>query len=98
MDNSEFKMDNSEFKMDNSKFKIVNMKLLNTWVYDIKLNKDCTICRTNLNYNSIYNQEKGKDSYVVNGECGHTFHYECIESWIKTYNNCPICSKTWNYK
>ena len=24
--------------------------------------------------------------------CGHSFHLECIKSWIKTSSRCPICS------
>jgi len=84
--------------MNNSKFEILDTKLLSTWCYNLKTNTDCTICRTDLNNNSIYAQEKGTDSYVVVGECNHAFHYECIESWIKTTNKCPICFKPWIYK
>lgn len=25
--------------------------------------------------------------------CGHTFHIECIEYWLKDNTNCPICRK-----
>jgi hypothetical protein len=80
-----------------SKFKINNIRLLNTWCYDLN-NTDCTICRTNLNTNSIYSQEKNKDSVVVSGMCGHSFHYECISPWIKINNSCPICSANWIYQ
>jgi hypothetical protein len=87
-----------------SKFKINKLTLLNTWCYNLKNNTDCTICRTNLNCNSIYAEEKGIDSYVVSGMCGHSFHKECIENWLKPSNSfsnsrhCPICSTTWVYK
>lgn len=80
-----------------SKFKIKNVKLLSTWCYNLKSNTDCTICRISLNSNSIYAQEKGHDSYVVTGMCGHSYHYECIEPWIKTNPHCPICSEKWAY-
>jgi hypothetical protein len=80
-----------------SKFKINNIKLLGTWCYNLN-NTDCTICRTNLNNNSIYSQEKKQDSKVVSGMCGHSFHYECINPWIKINNHCPICSSQWIFQ
>ena len=40
----------------------------------------------------------GIDSFVVTGLCGHSFHYDCIDPWIKTNKFCPICSSIWNYK
>lgn len=79
------------------KFEIKNIKLLNSWVYNLCSNTDCTICRCNLNSESIYAQEKCIDSYVVSGVCGHSFHYECINPWIAVQPNCPICSVKWTY-
>mgnify|MGYP006105761839 CR=1 FL=1 len=81
-----------------SKFKINSVRLLSTWCYNLKTNTDCTICRTSLNANSIYAQEKGADSYVVSGMCGHSFHHECIDPWAKTSQHCPICSSKWVYQ
>jgi hypothetical protein len=81
-----------------SKFKIVKVNILSSWCYNLPNNIDCTICRCNLNCDSIYAQEKGVESYVVTGLCGHSFHYDCIEPWIKTSNYCPICSIKWSYK
>jgi hypothetical protein len=80
-----------------SKIKINNIRLLNSWCYNLKNNTDCTICRCNLNCNSFYAQEKGTESNVVFGICGHTFHYECIDPWIKSNPHCPICSSKWTY-
>lgn len=43
--------------------------------------------------------DKGLDSYVVQGICCHSFHYECIKQWVETDNkHCPICFKQWIYK
>lgn len=83
------------------KFKINKITLLSTWCHNLQNNTDCTICRTNLNCNSIY--AKDKESIVVSGMCGHSFHNECIESWLNPTNGfsnkqCPICSTKWVYK
>jgi hypothetical protein len=84
--------------MNNNKFKINKINILSSWCYNLPNNVDCTICRSNLNCNSIYAQEKGTDSYVVTGVCGHSFHYDCIDPWVKNNKFCPICSVNWNYK
>jgi RING-box protein 1 len=80
-----------------SKFTINKVNMINLWCYNLKFNSDCTICRCNLNTNSIYADEKGTNSYVVSGMCGHSFHYECINPWIKSNINCPLCPSKWCY-
>jgi hypothetical protein len=80
-----------------SPFKIKQLNISSTWVYNVPTNTDCTICRCNLSTPSIYNQEKGIDSYVVSGDCLHSFHQECIKPWVDKNKSCPICSKNWNY-
>lgn len=77
---------------------INNVRLLSFWSYNLTTNTDCTVCRCNLNTNSIYAQDKGKDSIVVSGVCGHSFHYECIQPWIKINPICPICSTPWTFQ
>lgn len=81
-----------------TKFKVVNINLVNCWGYNLQFNTDCTICRCNLNATSLYNQDKGIDSQIADGICGHTFHYECIKPWIDKNKHCPICSSQWQYK
>lgn len=81
-----------------SKFTINRVRLLNTWGYNLPSNTDCTICRCNLNTPSLYNQDKGVDSIIVDGICGHSFHDECIKPWINKNKHCPICSSVWNFK
>jgi hypothetical protein len=46
---------------------------------------------------SLYNQEKGIDSYVVSGACNHSFHYECIKPWVEKNKYCPICFQKWEF-
>jgi hypothetical protein len=79
-----------------NKFTINNIRILSSWNYNLSTNVDCTICRCNLNVNSLYNQEKGLDSEVIQGTCGHAFHSECIIPWIVKNKHCPICSSIWS--
>lgn len=81
-----------------NKFKVNSIKILSSWGYNLPLNVDCTVCRCNLNTNSLYYQDKQLESYVVEGVCGHSFHYECIDPWVKKNNHCPICSTQWAYR
>ena len=82
-----------------SKFTIKNVNILGTYSYNLPNNTDCTICRCSLNEQSLHNQEKGIDSKVVIGICGHSFHIECITPWISARNkNCPICAQLWTVK
>lgn len=33
--------------------------------------------------------EKGDEVYQVN--CGHHFHKNCLEEWLRNTANCPVC-------
>ncbi|PKA47554.1 RING-H2 finger protein ATL38 [Apostasia shenzhenica] len=45
-------------------------------------NMQCTVCL--LEY-----QEK--DLYRVLPYCGHDFHADCIDTWLKQHSTCPVC-------
>lgn len=77
------------------KFIVNHIKILSSWGYNLPSNTDCTICRCNLNSNSIYYQDRGLDSNVTTGICGHSFHLECIKPWVEKNKHCPICSAKW---
>jgi len=48
------------------------------------LDKSCSICQ------SIF-KPKEKLSTL---ECEHTFHYSCIDEWVKYKSECPLCRKS----
>ena len=73
--------------------KINNMNIISSWSYVSDKNMDCTICSQSINNNSVYAVEKGFESKVSSGKCGHIFHYECITPWLNTNKRCPICSQ-----
>ena len=83
-----------------SKFTVKKINMLCSWEHNLPTNKDCSICRSSLNTNSTYHMDKGIDSYVVQGICNHSFHYECIKQWVdnELSKHCPICCKQWIYK
>jgi hypothetical protein len=78
-----------------TKFIVNSINIISSWGYNLKTNVDCTICRCSLDTASLYNQDKGIDSKIIIGICGHTFHEECINPWINKNTNCPICSLKW---
>jgi E3 ubiquitin-protein ligase RBX1 len=77
-----------------SLFEINNVKLVTSWSHVLTCNTDCTICRKSLNTYSIFAKDmKLEEINIITGCCGHSFHKECLEPWLKTQNKCPICSK-----
>jgi len=76
-------------------FSIKKINILSSWVFNLPTNTECTICRCNLNGPSLYNQEKGLESYVVSGLCQHSYHNECIKPWVDKNKLCPICFQKW---
>lgn len=73
----------------------VNMNLIGSWSYNIT-NSECSYCKFALNQSSPESYEKGIDSKVIVNTCGHGFHVECIEKWLKKSKTCPICVQKWN--
>jgi hypothetical protein len=70
---------------------VTDLELVASWNYNSK-NKEC-VCNRSIHLPTA-NQVEKKNIYrndITFGECGHAFHTECINSYLKTYNNmCPL--------
>jgi hypothetical protein len=47
------------------------------------LNNVCSICL----------EEYDEDMKICKLRCSHIYHKECIMSWFKNHNECPLCRK-----
>ena len=80
------------------RFVIQKCSLVTQWAWDT-INDCCPICRNSVNEDSITNENNpNMTSVVVVGMCGHAFHYECINRWLKNSKNCPLCNSTWEFQ
>lgn len=55
--------------------------ILNFYGKDLIPNEECSICMVKFKKNNIIKMLK----------CEHLFHIECIDTWLKNNNKCPVC-------
>ena len=79
------------------KFEVLSAKLICTWNYKLQ-NTDCAICYASISSSSVPDLQKGKESTIVVGKCGHSFHNGCLGPWLKSNPRCPLCSCQWEEK
>ncbi|CAD8145980.1 unnamed protein product [Paramecium pentaurelia] len=65
----------------------------------VKVNNEmeCPICLNHLYLNPIDTDDKPLEKslicQIMVTPCQHSFHQQCLESWINVQKNCPICRK-----
>lgn len=91
------------------RFNLVHYFAHASWYWFIFVDR-CAICRNDLNEPSIeYHEElcgllsninRRKVLYsqsVAMGKCKHSYHLDCIETWLNNNLTCPLCSREWEY-
>ena len=80
-------------------FVIKKWEAVATWKLGEGMNDKCALCRNKLTEPSIHgylNPEGNKESkQIAYGQCGHRFHLDCIQRYLKFKGTCPICKKDW---
>ena len=76
--------------MSKPNIEIVSASLELEWEYNT-FNNECPICQNSLYEPSVESKERN----IIINCCKHGYHQECIEKWLKTKRNCPMCKVEW---
>jgi hypothetical protein len=81
------------------RFTITGINTVNTFILKLNDNKTkknldlkCIICQGFINESSPNYIDVNKESDVVTGLCGHSFHHDCIMLWTNHNEICPLCT------
>lgn len=61
-------------------------------VAELEADWRCTICLSGLSYGLLDDQENRPGIKLARLPCGHSFHENCIGTWLRGHKTCPLCS------
>uniref|UniRef100_A0A7S3PV50 Anaphase-promoting complex subunit 11 n=1 Tax=Chaetoceros debilis TaxID=122233 RepID=A0A7S3PV50_9STRA len=67
------------------------------WTWNCGDDDVCGICQSA--YEGVAPGAKfpGDECPVVWGSCGHSFHIQCVTTWLTTKSTCPFCRVEWEF-
>lgn len=57
----------------------------------------CGICQSAYEGVAPGGKFPGDECPVVWGKCRHSFHLQCVNTWLETKTTCPMCRSEWEY-
>ncbi len=55
---------------------------------------DCFICSKEIKKSKLEEESAGVRIFKVTLYCDHSYHYNCITSWMEKNSKCPLCENS----
>lgn len=79
------------------KVKIKRFHAVARWTWNCGDGEVCGICHSAFEGVAPGVKYPGDECPVVWGKCGHSFHLQCLSTWLSSRGTCPMCRKDWEF-
>lgn len=83
------------------KVTILEWHAVAAWRWDMPSDDLCGICRVPFDGTCPKCKYPGDDCTLVVGQCAHSFHMHCLDTWLhqdSSQGKCPMCRQVFRYK
>ena len=83
------------------KVTILEWHAVAAWHWDMPTDDLCGICRVPFDGTCPTCKYPGDDCTLVVGQCAHSFHMHCLDTWLhqeSSQGKCPMCRQVFRYK